>query len=334
MGLFKKNIYNPQISSKKLNNEYEFIFDRGWSPVLGPIIDNHKVYLKLLNWIGGEGEMPFDPTTNTYYLSSTGFVTSLIDATPISIYADAPSGMYIFENGLTENLGNVELGGELTKNTSITSDTNKTFDITLTNSTFTSLFHYESGGIFLRSERNNADIFSDLNLGPNTISLRTEDGSLKYCELYYDSINKLFVFKNNINNKGIEYLADYSANYTNRTLVDKEYVDNLQPYSLEIINTLENGWTGSLYIHHRGKQITITAELNPLNATNKQFYSNANIVPNYHNLTTPLFSENNNNLLIGSVRIEGGDFWVDTTTYDNTQGLSMILNFNITYFTV
>jgi hypothetical protein len=29
-----------------------------------------------------------------------------------------------------------------------------------------------------------------------------------------------------LNSKGLEYLADYSSNYTNRSLVDKEYVDN------------------------------------------------------------------------------------------------------------
>jgi hypothetical protein len=29
-----------------------------------------------------------------------------------------------------------------------------------------------------------------------------------------------------INSKGLEYFADYSSNYTNRSLVDKEYVDN------------------------------------------------------------------------------------------------------------
>ena len=33
-------------------------------------------------------------------------------------------------------------------------------------------------------------------------------------------------FRDDINNKGIEYVADYSANYTNRSLVDKAYVDN------------------------------------------------------------------------------------------------------------
>jgi hypothetical protein len=32
--------------------------------------------------------------------------------------------------------------------------------------------------------------------------------------------------QDNINLKGLEYFADYSSNYTNRSLVDKEYVDN------------------------------------------------------------------------------------------------------------
>ena len=36
------------------------------------------------------------------------------------------------------------------------------------------------------------------------------------------------VFTDSLNNRGAEYFADYSANYTNRSLVDKEYVDNLQ----------------------------------------------------------------------------------------------------------
>lgn len=75
MALTNKTPFDKNISSRKLNKELDFVFDRGWSPVLVPVIDGYNVYLKLTKWIGGEGEMPFDPTLDTYYLGQNDFVT-------------------------------------------------------------------------------------------------------------------------------------------------------------------------------------------------------------------------------------------------------------------
>lgn len=80
----KKQPYNPNLPSRRLNKDFEFIFDRGWSPILKPVIQNHKVYLQLIQWVSGEGEQPFDPTTNTYYLGPNGLVNTINDAVNIA----------------------------------------------------------------------------------------------------------------------------------------------------------------------------------------------------------------------------------------------------------
>jgi len=52
------------------------------------------------------------------------------------------------------------------------------------------------------------------------------------------------LFSDFIDNKGVEYFADYSANYTNRSLVDKEYVDN-QVAGVANIYTADGSLSGS-----------------------------------------------------------------------------------------
>lgn len=42
----------------------------------------------------------------------------------------------------------------------------------------------------------------------------------------FTPIGDQMLVQDDINSKGLEYLSDYSPNYTNRSLVDKEYVDN------------------------------------------------------------------------------------------------------------
>ncbi len=52
----------------------------------------------------------------------------------------------------------------------------------------------------------------------------THNASASTTQFY---IGSNMMLTDGMNLRGIEYAADYSANYTNRTLVDKEYVDNL-----------------------------------------------------------------------------------------------------------
>jgi len=83
MSLFKVRPFNRDISSKKLNKELNFQFDRGWSPVLVPYIDGTRVVLRISEWVGGEGEPPFAILTN-YYLSLTGYTTIASEAVDIA----------------------------------------------------------------------------------------------------------------------------------------------------------------------------------------------------------------------------------------------------------
>lgn len=57
------------------------------------------------------------------------------------------------------------------------------------------------------------------------------------------SPGNVFIIEDSLNSKGVEYLADYSANYTARSLVDKAYVDGLIAGNNELSEILANGNT-------------------------------------------------------------------------------------------
>ncbi len=84
MAITDKNPFDPNISSRKRNDNIPFTFDRGWSPVIVPYLMSNEVYFKLDSWIGGEGDEPFDPTLISYYLGEDGFVTDIEDALNIA----------------------------------------------------------------------------------------------------------------------------------------------------------------------------------------------------------------------------------------------------------
>jgi len=81
--LNKNNPFNRDISSKKLNTDLNFQFERGWSAVLAPIKILDRVVFQLVNWVGGEGEKPLSLIT-PLYLGSTGYVTNPINAVNIA----------------------------------------------------------------------------------------------------------------------------------------------------------------------------------------------------------------------------------------------------------
>ena len=95
------------------------------------------------------------------------------------------------DNGLTETGDNIQLGGALTQNTII-----------------------DGTGIYNLS-------FNNLNtatIDASTIAIATSSG-------YSLDMNGTATFTDTGNSKGIEYAADYSTNFTDRSLVDKGYVD-------------------------------------------------------------------------------------------------------------
>lgn len=84
MSLNRTHLFSSHISSKKLNKTLNLKFERGFSPVLEPVYDGTRVVLKLTGWIGGEGEIPFDPSVRPYYLGHSDFVTKAEDAVDIA----------------------------------------------------------------------------------------------------------------------------------------------------------------------------------------------------------------------------------------------------------
>ena len=67
----------------------------------------------------------------------------------------------------------------------------------------------------------------------NSVELSTENASLVSNEFVLS--DTIIEITDDINQKGIEYSADYSANYIDRSLVDKAYVDNLNVYDLNFV---------------------------------------------------------------------------------------------------
>lgn len=82
MTLSRADLFNKNISSKKLNTNLNLQFERGWSPVLKPVYDGSRVVLQVINWVGGEGVPPVN--TILYYLGADSFVIDIEDAIDIA----------------------------------------------------------------------------------------------------------------------------------------------------------------------------------------------------------------------------------------------------------
>lgn len=90
MTLNRTNLFSKDISSKMLNTDLNLQFERGWSPVLAPVQDGSRVVFQLMDWIGGDGTKPNDPTTTSIYLGPRGFTTTIGDAVDIFKFLSVP----------------------------------------------------------------------------------------------------------------------------------------------------------------------------------------------------------------------------------------------------
>jgi hypothetical protein len=135
---------------------------------------------------------------------------------------------YTFSQGLTESAGSVTLGGAYTSQRTLTGSGNAVgFAITSQN---------VAGDISTISVDNtpiasNFDFSAYESAGTGYFAGASSNTALSIG--YTDSVNTIgidiiadsFIITDTINSKGAEYAADYSANFTARSLVDKEYVD-------------------------------------------------------------------------------------------------------------
>ena len=127
-----------------------------------------------------------------------------------------PPGGFSFENGLTEAASVVKLGGALTGNTFITDDGTHDFAIgTVSN------------------KLDDFDMYADNTIDLHFDSQATIDGTAgsTYLELSINGTGKRFIMSNTSmlivdgdDSQGLLYNADYSANYTARSLPDSNAV--------------------------------------------------------------------------------------------------------------
>lgn len=97
-----------------------------------------------------------------------------------------------------------------------------------THAYLTSKFYKPDSGMYLCSE---LDLFSTNTGEAAGFSLTLRDETSDWSGLHYQTTDALgrsgIIVKDNYHSKGLEYFLDYSANYTDRSLVDKAYVDSV-----------------------------------------------------------------------------------------------------------
>jgi hypothetical protein len=123
-------------------------------------------------------------------------------------------------NGLTKTGNDIQLGGALENDTWITTAKNKELFIGRPGDTYLRI----SGGSFYT-----VDVAAQTSAIYKSEGMSfSNDNTLAQLSMLYSNDDSLEIEASNSGIfKGLVYADDYSANYTNRSLVDKEYVDGL-----------------------------------------------------------------------------------------------------------
>lgn len=209
-----------------------------------------------LNYVGRNAGVNTFTVDKLGNVAATKFATTGGNNTQV-VLGDGTLGTYstgtvTANNGLTKTGSNIQLGGNLTSNVDIEGNFDFTMgssttplsyfevaagdssysnfgDIKLTSSNFNIRMLKPSGtmaqvfggnysaqgdGLYLQGGANGSNGFTSFKLGDNTTN------STWFRDL-----------RTSTNQCGMEYYADYSANYTNRSLVDKGYVTSVMPTS-------------------------------------------------------------------------------------------------------
>jgi len=177
------------------------------------------------------------------------------------------SDMLTFDNGLLRTVDNVQLGGDLVKDTVVgLGSSNYYFEFLMQPSGQVyseSRFHNE--GFYTNAYDNDTNtkssITSEVQPTYGRVDLKATDttGS-DNLRIELNTVSGITV-TDTVNDKGMVYADDYSAQYTDRSIVDKEYVDNAAStggFSWEVVtgNTTCVGQTG--YISNSASLITYT----------------------------------------------------------------------------
>ena len=184
-------------------------------------IELRATYMKITDNVNSRG-IEYDADYSTNYTNRT-----LVDKN----YVDTKISTISVSNGLTKNT-EIELGGTLIKNTLIGgSAVNFNLDLEDEGSIHLSSTDGDAQSyielLFENGEfgvKNSANKYSKVSVDVNYVQLIHRDNvSGLHNELNFGDTG--IYIRDTLHNKGIKYYSDYSANFTNRSLVDKEYTD-------------------------------------------------------------------------------------------------------------
>jgi len=197
------------------------------------------------------------PSGTTYSNDYSGNYTdrSLVDKgyvlSQISSLTGNTGGVTGATNGLSLYNNNcIGLGGSLNGNTCINLDSGYlylrdatedntitlsyyAFDASYSDGTSISRIYVESGDVWLNSINNSTNNMSMICVIPTKLCLYATEANNDICSNIDIAYNTIQISSysgissvQNVNFSGITYAHNYSDNFTNRSLVDKEYVDN------------------------------------------------------------------------------------------------------------
>ena len=207
------------------------LFNQATSTEDGVYVYNETSLERAEDWPEGAnaGNWTFWVQEGNTYADTQWTVTNdkgsdVIGTDDLIIVQIAGQGTYIFQNALEKTGNIVELGGELTKNTSIVGNSSYSF----TFNSLKSMYIGTSTNTYINITENsqhiyggdsNGDGFIDLWSGGLDIGIHKDSDEIKLTFVYGISI------KDTHNNKGAYYADDYHENFTNRSIVDKQYID-------------------------------------------------------------------------------------------------------------
>jgi hypothetical protein len=170
---------------------------------------------------------------------------SLVDKAYVdgTIGAAGTNGVATASNGLTKIGQNVVLGGTLTGDTEIIGSGQRVrIGYNSGSLSYTGIQNIELGSsqTMLLNSQTAVEI-----AGTNIVRLYSGDLSTTGFEVNFNaSTGNAIITDNTSTKKGLQYAADYAANYTNRSLVDKAYVDGtIAAAGTNGVATASNGLT-------------------------------------------------------------------------------------------
>lgn len=163
-------------------------------------------------------------------------------------------------NGLSRLNDNIELGGDLYKNTIISGNTSGSLGFIQINDNDSSLIKFNNDNLI------NIKSFRDETLGVAATSYGTgieiNTDSLKLINDYgvgllsLELSNSSMVVTDSINSRGLVYASDYEDNFTDNSLVTKKYVTGITSNLIGAFTTANNGLSASNQIIGLGGTLT------------------------------------------------------------------------------